>query len=167
MCATIPEFTICGTILRKAKYDWDYATAKIPLAYVNTKHDRSPVNSPHKGQWRGALWFSLICVWIIGWVNNRETGDLRRYRAHYDVTVMLRPNNHNSARYSHWRLIHPWDTLHHLKCNLQQTLNDIFCPKYYFKYHGKCGKIPYSTIYFGHLKIGFRRNRKLIFAYVK
>ena len=22
------------------------------------------------------------------WVNNREAGDLRRYRAHYDVTVM-------------------------------------------------------------------------------
>ena len=27
---------------------------------------------------------SLICVWI----NNREAGDLRRYRAHYDVIVM-------------------------------------------------------------------------------
>ena len=43
-----------------------------------------PVNSPHKGQWRGALMFSLICVWINGWVNNREAGDLRRYRAQYD-----------------------------------------------------------------------------------
>ena len=49
---------------------------------------RSPVNSPHTGQWRGALMFSLICVWINGWVNNREAGGLRRYRAHYDVTVM-------------------------------------------------------------------------------
>ena len=49
---------------------------------------RSPVNSPHKGQWRGALMFSLICVWINGWVNNREAGDLRRYRAHYSVIVM-------------------------------------------------------------------------------
>ena len=36
---------------------------------------RSPVNSPHKGQWRGALMFSLICVWINGWVNNHEAGD--------------------------------------------------------------------------------------------
>ena len=44
---------------------------------------------PHEGQWRGgALIFSLICVWINGWVNNREAGDLRRYRAHYDVSVM-------------------------------------------------------------------------------
>ena len=49
---------------------------------------RSPVNSPHKGQWRGALMFSLICAWINGWVNNREAGDLRRHRAHYDVSVM-------------------------------------------------------------------------------
>ena len=52
---------------------------------------RSPVNSPHKGQWRGALMFSLICVWINDWVNNREAGDLRRYRAHYDVIVMNVP----------------------------------------------------------------------------
>ena len=49
---------------------------------------RSPVNSPHKGQWRGALMFSLIRVWINGWVNNLEAGDFRHHRAHYDVTVM-------------------------------------------------------------------------------
>ena len=40
---------------------------------------RSTVKSPHKGQWRGALMFSLICVWINGWVNNRAAGDLRRW----------------------------------------------------------------------------------------
>ena len=44
--------------------------------------------SPHKGQWRGALMFSLICVWVNDWVNNREAGDLRRHRGHYDVIVM-------------------------------------------------------------------------------
>ena len=49
---------------------------------------RGPVNSPHKGQWRGALMFHLICVWINGWGNNREAGDLIRSRAHYDVIVM-------------------------------------------------------------------------------
>ena len=49
---------------------------------------RSPVNYPHKGQWRGALMFPLICVGINGWINNREAGDLRRYCAHYDVSVM-------------------------------------------------------------------------------
>ena len=30
---------------------------------------------PHKGQWRGALACSLICVWRKGWVNNRDAGD--------------------------------------------------------------------------------------------
>ena len=49
---------------------------------------RSPVNSSHKGQWRGALMFSLMWVWINDWVNNREASDLRRYRTHYDVIVM-------------------------------------------------------------------------------
>ena len=50
---------------------------------------RRPVKSPHRGQWRGALMFSLIWAWINGWVNSREAGDLRRYCAHYDVTVMI------------------------------------------------------------------------------
>ena len=49
---------------------------------------RSPGNFPHKGQWRGALMFSLICARINGWVNNCEAGDLRRYHAHNNVTVI-------------------------------------------------------------------------------
>ena len=53
---------------------------------------RSPVDSPHKGQWRGALMFSLICVLTNSLPNNRGAGDLRRYRAHYDVTVMCDQN---------------------------------------------------------------------------
>ena len=57
------------------------------LRFVRGIH-RSPVNSPHKGMWRGALTFSLICAWINGWVNNCEAGDLRRHRGHYDVIVM-------------------------------------------------------------------------------
>ena len=32
---------------------------------------------------------SLICAWINRWITNREAGDLRRYRAHYDVIVMV------------------------------------------------------------------------------
>ena len=58
---------------------------------------RSPVNSLHKGQWRGALMF-FICAWINNWVNNGEAGGLRRHRAHYHVTVMfcrkcIKPNS--------------------------------------------------------------------------
>ena len=49
---------------------------------------RSPADSPHKDQWRGALLLSLIWVLTNAWANNRDAGDLRRHRAHYDVTVV-------------------------------------------------------------------------------
>ena len=49
--------------------------------------------------------FSLIYVWINGWVNNRETGDLRRHRGHYDVNVMLVPvgNKNDGVMKQPWR----------------------------------------------------------------
>ena len=47
---------------------------------------RWPVNSLHKGQRRGALMFSFTGINV--WANNGEVGDLRRYRAHYDVLGM-------------------------------------------------------------------------------
>ena len=59
----------------------------IPRTKVRGIH-RSSVNSPHKGQWRGALMFSLICSWINGWVNSRKAGDLRRNGAHCGVTTL-------------------------------------------------------------------------------
>ena len=55
---------------------------------------RSPVDSPHKSQWRGALMFSLICAWTNGWANNRGDRDLRRHRPHCDVTVMVDATRH-------------------------------------------------------------------------
>ena len=58
------------------------------LLAICAGNHRSPMKSPHKGQWRGALMFSLICAWMNGWVNIREAGDRYRYRAHYDITVM-------------------------------------------------------------------------------
>ena len=55
-------------------------------------------DSPHKGQWRRALMFSLIYAWIHGSANNRKASDLRRNRAHYDVIVM-------------WNIMHTVNTL--------------------------------------------------------
>ena len=55
------------------------------LSLLNLRDVRG---SPHKGQWRGAMIFSLICAWTNGWVNNRYTSDLRHQYAHNDVTVM-------------------------------------------------------------------------------
>ena len=56
--------------------------------FVRGNH-RSAVGGPHKGQWRGALMFSLICAWANGSVNNWYAGDLRRHRAYYGVTVVV------------------------------------------------------------------------------
>ena len=40
-----------------------------------------------------ALMFSLIWAWTNGWVNNRDAGNLRRHRAHYDLTLMVDKDN--------------------------------------------------------------------------
>ena len=56
------------------------------------------VNGPLCGEFTGRrtkasdaeLWCFLSSPpWIYGWVHNREAGDLRRYRAHYHVIVMV------------------------------------------------------------------------------
>ena len=78
------EITITGTYDDVIK--WKHFRRYWP--FVRGIHLWS-VNSPHKGQWRGALAFSLICVWINGWVNNGKVGDLRPHRTHYGATVMI------------------------------------------------------------------------------
>ena len=60
-------------------------SALLPLCEGNPP---APVDSPHKGQWRTAL-FSLICTWTNDWANNRDADYLRHHHVHYDVTVML------------------------------------------------------------------------------
>ena len=53
-----------------------------------------PVNPPITGALTkanavtGIFLFSLNCASTNGWANNRDTGDLARHRAYYDVTVM-------------------------------------------------------------------------------
>ena len=43
------------------------------------------------------LWyFPWSAPWINGWVNNRDAGNLRRHRAHYDVNVMQVINSRTS-----------------------------------------------------------------------
>ena len=76
---------VCVLCLHDDVIKWKHFPRNWP--FVREIH-RSPVNFPHKGQWRGALMFSLIYAWINDWVNNREAGDLRRQHGHYDVIVM-------------------------------------------------------------------------------
>ena len=57
--------------------------------------------------WSFGVFFSLIWAWTNDWANNRNAGDLRRHRAHYDVIIMsvahrrVQFNKHVSTL-SHW-----------------------------------------------------------------
>ena len=87
---TANEISRGTTALRDDVIKWKHFPRYWPFVWGI---HRSPLNSPHKGQWRGALMLSLICTWTNGWVNNRDAGDFRRHRAYYDVTLMSRGNN--------------------------------------------------------------------------
>ena len=87
-----------------AKVSWwrnQMETFSALLALVRGIH-RSPVNSPHKGQWRGSFMFSLISAWTKGWANNWDMGDLRCHRANYDVNVVCSGHFVRSAMGAKW-----------------------------------------------------------------
>ena len=87
LCIHWPLFTIKIYVMK-----WKHFPRYWP--FVRGIH-RSPVNSPHKGQWRGALMFSFTFAWINGRVINREAGELRRHRTHFYVIVMQSAANHD------------------------------------------------------------------------
>ena len=70
------------------KHNW-----KIMLFFGVKCWCNSRINSKHKGQWLGALMFSLICGRVNGWINNHEASDLRHHRVHYDVVAMADAGN--------------------------------------------------------------------------
>ena len=76
---------VCNMLLYDDVIKWKHVHRCWP--FVRGIH-WSAVNSPHKGQWRGTLMFSLMCAWTKGWVNNRDAGDLTHHCTHYDVTAM-------------------------------------------------------------------------------
>ena len=96
----INQKTVCIVIVNQCHDDvikWKHFPRYWPF-FVRGIH-LSPVN--HKSQWCGALVFSLICAWISGWVNNREAGDSRRHRVHYDVTVMSKQWSYRNIAQNH------------------------------------------------------------------
>ena len=80
-------FLFCGGLMAIAWLRHQMETCSVLLALCEgnpsiTSGFRS------KSQWREDLMFSSIHAWANGWANNRDTGDIRRHRAHSDVTVM-------------------------------------------------------------------------------
>ena len=96
---------------------WNHFLCHWP--FVRRIH-RSPVKSPHKGQWRGALVFSVILAWTNGWINTRYAGDLRHHHVQYDVTVMIQDMCRNLWSVE-WCVLYVdpivfaiWDPIHYL-----------------------------------------------------
>ena len=96
-CWGVPRFTIffctCVTILTAGITTWWRHHMEIFSALLAICAGNSPIPGEFPAQ-RSAtqsfdVMFSLICVWINGWVNYRKAGDLRRYRAHYDVIIVM------------------------------------------------------------------------------
>ena len=87
--ATVPSTKNGYNDNRQGKTWWRHKMETFSaLLALCARNSPGPVNYSHNGQWRGPLMFSLICVWINDWVNNREAGDLKHHRGHYDVSVM-------------------------------------------------------------------------------
>ena len=90
----------CSIPLTISEHCWDNGLAPNRWQCIIGTHDdvikwkyfprywsfRSPVNSPHKCS-DAKLW-CFFYLRLNDWVNNRNAGDLRRERAHYDGTVM-------------------------------------------------------------------------------
>ena len=100
------------------------------------------VNSPHEGQWRGALIFSLIRAWINGWVNNREAGDLRRHGTHYDVTVML-----TDYDWTDWNFIQLTISQHWFRYNLAMHRWQVIFPNWWVVLKG------FSCLYINKIQV--------------
>ena len=86
-----------GGISGRLKTWWCHQRETVVMHVVRRVH-QSSLNSPHKGQWHGALMFSVICARMNGWVNNREAGtplrslwchcnDINKYNSHVFETL--------------------------------------------------------------------------------
>ena len=120
---------------------WKHFLRHWPFVWRN---HRCPVNSPRKGQWRGALMFSVICAWINGWVNHREAGDLGRHRPQYGITVMcITPTV--SKYFQHSMSLHLYDNGQHI-CLSYRCLHSlyIFGRAFILRLPDTC--IPYDMI---------------------
>ena len=89
--------------------------------------------------------FPLICSWTNGWTNNRDAGDLRRHRAHYDVTVMVkstgpRITTKSQQQVIQWWLVNNWTFMNKLYWNSNQ-----------FRFPFKKMDLKISTANVGHL----------------
>ena len=123
------SFQLIDSVSNIFRYDGVIKWKHSPLYWLSVGGiHRSPVNSPQKGQWRGALVFYLIWAWTNGSVNNRDAGDLRRHRDHYEVTVMRSHNNEPTLVLWHLKLPKTRSCVQRLaRESRNENINDPLC----------------------------------------
>ena len=119
-CCVPCNWSVYRTALSWWRHQMETFSALLALCAGNSP---VPVNSPHKGQWRGAWMFSLISACINAWVNNREAGDLRRHRGHYDAIVMV---SHCFALSKQWPIVLTYLRLDKMSAISQMTYSNAF-----------------------------------------
>ena len=90
-------------------------------------------NSPVTGEFPSQR--PLISAWTKGWVNNHEAGDLRRHRAHYDVTVMkYLTNRDRSVDCDGLQHTCTWDMITVIICT-PGSMHAIICYMWAWRHH--------------------------------
>ena len=101
----------------------------------NDKIDRSTVDSPYKGQWRGALIFSLICAWTNGWISvHRNRDPFVNGPSQWETTLHYNVVSHWLGAYTKWFLCNlnhgvkwtPSTNLNQRLLNILTALHDNF-----------------------------------------
>ena len=89
----------------------------------------SAVNSHTKASDAEHRCFLWSAPWLNGWVNNREAGDLRRHRGHYDVIVI---SSRHDRELSCDNLIMHWNSLTVFRVRTYQVTTNLvirYCNK--------------------------------------
>ena len=93
---------------------------------------RSPVNSSHKGQWRGALMFSLIWAWKDGWVNIMAIMAIMTSLL-WQWVILNNGSLETAILYTGLCVVHTWGTIHSIP-NLTKYFLNISLSIYIFVY---------------------------------
>ena len=133
-------------------YNWYMMTSSNGNIFLVTGHFCGEFTGD-KGQWRGALMFYLICTWINGCINNREAGDLRRHRAHYDVAAMtilyclsnifICTTSSMCRKFYFWKLIYLQKDLKNISFDMLTWLSIL----YWTRFFTTCSYNVYTSLF--------------------
>ena len=103
------DYTLIKRIIKEEKKWWYGTGVNMSKNCISIDLRSAPVNNAELC-YLFLFFFVFVlfftCAWKNCWASNRDAGDLRRYRVHYDVTVIIIPKVRSNERYRHQ--IHYW-----------------------------------------------------------